>query len=100
MGLQRYRADFHQGSQSNGCVPWYTRWMGGPTLSLIRRCPTPFGPRTVYIRGEPDTWFSIPAACEFRRRTIHGYVTTDNSGNWEFRAMRDATSIFPVVLEG
>lgn len=89
MGLQKYRADKQGQTQSDNAVPWYSNWIGGPSLALIRNCPTPYGPRTVYIRGEPDTFFSIPAACEVRlngkRITIKGYITTTNHGEYVFR---------------
>lgn len=79
MGLQKYRAQRSEGPDTNGAIRWYADWMGGPTLSLIRNCPTPFGPRTVYIRDEPDTFFSIPAACRFRGVTMTGYVTWEDN---------------------
>lgn len=92
MGLQKYRADIMSQTQSDGSVPWFTKWMGGPSLSLIRNCPTPFGPRTVYVRGEPDSWFSIPAACVHKRKTITGYITNGNmNGEYVFRAHVDQT---------
>lgn len=83
MGLQKFRADEAGYPDRNKAIPWYTKWIGGPTLALIRNCPTPFGPRTVYIQGEPDTFFSIPAACSYRRKKVYGYVTC-YEGNWEF----------------
>jgi len=47
-----------------------------------------FGPRTVYITAEPDTFFSQPAACQVRigggkRRDVRGFVTHDENG-WTF----------------
>ena len=85
MGLQKYRADEQGEKQSSGAVPWYARWMGGPTLALVRDCPTPFGPRTVYVRGEPDTFFSIPAACRVKGKTITGWLGCED-GSWSFHA--------------
>ncbi len=85
MGLQKYRADVAGEKQINGAIPYYSNWMGGPTLALIRNCPTNMGPRTVYIRGEADTWFSIPAACRYKGKTITGYITTNDAGEYEFR---------------
>lgn len=84
MGLQKYRADQAGEKQTNGAIPWFTNWMGGPTLALIRNCPTNYGPRTVYIRGEADTWFSIPAACRYKGKTITGYITTNDGGEYVF----------------
>lgn len=91
---QKYRADYPGAKQSNGGIPYYTKWMGGPTLSLIRDCPTEHGKRTVYIRGEADSFFSIPATYEYKRTsktggfvrtTITGYITTDDNGEYVFR---------------
>lgn len=93
MGLQKYRADKAGEKQTNGAIPWYTNWMGGPTLALIRNCPTEHGPRTVYIRGEADTWFSIPAAHYLKVRgkttTITGYITTNDDKEYVFRAHKE-----------
>ncbi len=86
MGLQKFRADIQGEAQKDGAIPFYARWMGGPSLALVRHCQTPFGPRTVYIRGSADTWFSIPAACAFRGRTITGYIISDDNGEYLFRA--------------
>jgi hypothetical protein len=96
MGLQKYRADRAEPAQPNGAIAWCTHWMGGPSLALVRNCPTPFGPRTVYVRGEADTFFSIPAACTFRGRTIQGYLTTDDTG-WTFRPYLYGDTVYPVV---
>jgi hypothetical protein len=88
MGLQKYRADIAGEPCANGAVPHYTRWIGGPTLALVRNCPTEnraIEPRTVYVRGEPDTWFSVPAACRYKRRTVRGYLTMSD-GSYVFRA--------------
>jgi hypothetical protein len=83
--LQKYRADEIGKTDDNGAIPCYARWMGGPTLALVRNCPTPFGPRTVYVSGEPDTYFSIPAVCKVRGMRITGYITSDDKG-YVFRA--------------
>lgn len=101
MSLQKYRADEQGEKQSDGAIPFYTRWMGGPTLALIRHCSTPFGPRTVYVTGEADTWSSLPAACTFRRRTIHGCITIDryDGGRYVFHPYH-FNSIYPTVEEG
>jgi len=86
MGLQKYRADKAGEKQGNGATPWYAQWMGGDTLALLRDCPTPHGPRTVYVRGEPLTYSSIPAACSFKGKTITGYITADENHEYYFRA--------------
>ena len=96
MGLQKYRADKAGPKQKNGGTPWYCNWMGGPTLSIIRHCRITnlvcgtgkalISPRTVYVRGEPDTYFTIPAACKYKGKTIYGYITVDMEGEYVFRA--------------
>lgn len=83
MGLQKYRADKRGETQGNGATPYYTLWMGGPSLALIRDCPTPWGARTVYIRAEADTFFSIPAACTVRGVTVRGYIASE-AGEYVF----------------
>lgn len=88
MGLQKYRADQAGAKQSNGAIPWYSNWMGGPSLALIYNCPianSTLTPRTVYVRGEADTFFSIPAACRYKGKTIRGYITTDDNKEYVFR---------------
>ncbi len=93
MGLQRFRADTSGNKQKNGATPWFTRWMGGPTLSLLRDCPVKVGdvvlePRTVYITNHADTYFSMPAACIFKGKRITGYVGSED-GEYYFRAHND-----------
>jgi hypothetical protein len=85
---QKYRADRAE-LQKDGAKVWYTHWMGGPTLAKIENCrlenlagePR----RTVYITGEPDTWFSIPAVTKYFGKRVVGYVTGDDDGNTVFR---------------
>ena len=94
MGLQKYRADIKGETQTNGSIPFYTKWMGGPSLALIRNCPIKnfrktINPRTVYVRGEPDTAFSQPAACQYQGKTLRGYITQDDNGEYEFRCYID-----------
>jgi hypothetical protein len=89
MGLQKYRADIEEKKQPNGAIPYLTRWMGGPSLALIRNCPIerfPISPRTVYVRGEPNTAYTIPAACRYMGKTVTGYITWSNDGQYIFRA--------------
>lgn len=106
MGLQKYRADVAGDQQSNGATPYYAMWGGGRTLSLVHKCPIRntvvndgVSPRTVYIRGEADTFFSIPAACAYtmprtmtsppKRVILRGYLTTDDVGEYEFRCHKN-----------
>jgi hypothetical protein len=81
--LQKFRADIVGKSDANGAIDWYTNWMGGPSLALIRNCPTPYGARTVYVQGEADTFFTIPAACRVKGKDVRGFLTCED-GQWEF----------------
>lgn len=86
--MQKYRAD-KSSKQADGAVTWWADWFGGPTLAKITDCrlvnlvgePR----RTVYITGEADTFFSIPAATHYMGKRLKGYVTGDDDGNLVFR---------------
>ena len=86
MGLQRYRADKSK-TQSDGAKLWFANWFGGPSLSKIENCrweSLEGEPRvTVYIQGEPDTYFSQPAKCYFMGKIVRGYVTSADSDKRE-----------------
>jgi hypothetical protein len=85
--MQRYRADTSY-NQKDGAVIWNTNWMGGPTLAKIENCRLNLSGeprRTVYITGEPDTFFTIPAATRYLGKYVKGYVTGDDEGNLVFR---------------
>lgn len=86
--MQKYRADVST-TQPDGAVVWSAKWMGGPSLARINNCKLDglAGDmrRTVYITGEADTWFSIPAVCSLAGKHIRGYVTGDGEGNLVFR---------------
>jgi hypothetical protein len=88
MGLQIYRADKAE-TQADGATVWLALWMGGPTVSKIQNCRLDnlAGDMRamVYVTGEPDTAFSIPAACILFGKTVRGYVTPDRDGNLVFR---------------
>jgi hypothetical protein len=89
MGLQKYRVDYAGPTQTNGGTPCYTRWIGGPTLALVRGCKIEgidIPPRTVYVRGEPETYSAIPAVCTYKGQRITGYIATDDHGEYVFRA--------------
>jgi hypothetical protein len=86
--MQKYRADESR-KQDDGAIVWYTQWIGGPTLAKIENCrlSSMAGDmrRTVYITGEPDTYFSQPAVIRLCGCRIKGYVTTDDDGYLVFR---------------
>lgn len=103
MSLQKYRSDEAGEIQSDGSQPFYARWMGGPSLALIKQCrcsndPT-LKPRTVYVTGDADTWFSQPAACQSRGKTIRGFITGDDSGCLVFvRKLPLLTTLAPKLI--
>lgn len=86
--MQRYRANTSE-TQPDGAKLWYSNWLGGPTLAKIENCKLESLQgdmrRTVYITGEPDTYFSIPAVCKIAGCRVKGYVTGDGEGNTVFR---------------
>lgn len=86
--MQKYRADESK-TQADGAIVWSANWMGGPSLAKIVNCrlANMAGDmrRTVYITGEPDTWFSIPAVCKLAGCRVRGYVTGDDDHNLVFR---------------
>ena len=81
MGLQKYRADRAE-PQADGSIHYYADWMGGPSLAKIANCRMDGSDlrRMVYVTGEPDTWFSQPAACKVKGETVRGYLTGDDAG--------------------
>jgi len=86
--MQKYRADKYK-VQSDNAVLYYSDWQFGPTLAKIYNCHLEGLQgdmrRTVYITGEADTWFSIPAICKIAGCRVKGYVTNGDSGNLVFR---------------
>lgn len=81
MGLQKYRSDSNE-PQNDGAVLHYADWIGGPTLSKITNCRIDNFPDklrgTVYITGEADSFFSIPAAMSYKGKTVRGFVTSED----------------------
>jgi hypothetical protein len=87
--MQKYRADKSEQMQ-DGSIAWFADWIGGPILSKIEKCRLANLEgdmrRTVYITGEADTYFSIPAVCSLGGCRVKGYVTCDtDSGSYIFR---------------
>lgn len=85
--MQRYRADTRK-EQTDKAILWFAEWMGGPSLSRVNNCRlvnlAGDMRRTVYITGESDTWFSVPAVTRIGGRYVRGYVTHDDDGNAVF----------------
>jgi hypothetical protein len=81
MGLQKYRFDQTGKAEPNGSVPLYTQWNGGQSLAGIRHCPCQDGKtRTVYVTGEADTVYSIPAVASVGGSRTVGWISHDESG--------------------
>lgn len=82
MGIQKYRNDRQGEKSANGYIPCYSDWNYGPSLAMIKNCPMDNGlsPRTVYIQGEADTFFSIPAAINVKGKTVKGWISCDDEG--------------------
>jgi hypothetical protein len=73
---QKYRSDT-QTTNPDGSTSHFANWLGGPTLSKVTNCMCEDGtPRTVIVTGEPDSFFSIPAATSRKGLTIKGFLTT------------------------
>lgn len=88
--MQKYRADKSE-LMGDGSIQWFADWIGGPTLAKIENCRLENLQgdmrRTVYITGEADSFFSIPAICKIQGCRVKGYVTgaADASGTLVFR---------------
>jgi hypothetical protein len=85
--MQKYRADSSE-TQSDGATVWFADWLGGATISRINNCRLVnlHGDMraTVYITGEPDTYFSTPAVCRLFGCRVKGYITGDGEGQIVF----------------
>jgi hypothetical protein len=86
--MQKYRADIRE-EQSDCAVVWSAQWMGGPSLARVNNCRLVSLEgnmrATVYVTGEADTWFSIPAVCSLKGARVRGYLTSDDERNIVFR---------------
>lgn len=85
--MQKYRADVAE-AQDDGAIIWSAQWMGGRSLARINNCRIASLQgdmrATVYLTGEADTFFSIPAVCRLMGKRVKGYVTSDD-GQLVFR---------------
>lgn len=79
MGMQKFYAGKARKPDPNGAIQWVSSPYG--CLAKVDKCPCEDGKaRTVYITGQPDTYFSIPAATRVRGKYVGGYVTSDENG--------------------
>jgi hypothetical protein len=84
MGIQKYRFDITEPADENGVIVLKSNWMGGHPIAGLRNCPCgDHGRRMVYVTGEPDTYFSIPAAIMVKGKRINGWIGCED-GKWEF----------------
>lgn len=80
-----YRRDRSQVNE-HGQTLHYAEWMGGPTLAAVVSAVCADGKgRTVNVRGEADTFFSIPASTRIGGKYASGYLYVED-GRWFFRA--------------
>lgn len=102
MSMKRYRFDRTGEAEPNGSVPVFSDWHGGPTLAGVHNCPCPDGKRrTVYVLGEADTYFTVPAAISIRDRRIKGFLTHDDTPDgyvFNSKAMVTVMSWKPEVI--
>ena len=86
MAIQLYRFDRAGAAYENGAIPMFADWKYGSTLSGVKNCPCgAYGRRTVYMRSEPDTYFSQPAVIRVKGKIIRGR-TYANAKEISFRA--------------
>jgi hypothetical protein len=52
-----------------------------------------------YITGEPDSWFSIPAAIKYKGHTVRGYITGADSDAPEGLVFRPLNADKPRLAE-
>jgi len=89
MGLQKYHT-YNGGAPEcapNGSETHYG-WTAhrGRHIALIKCCPCDTAPpRTAYVQGEADTFFSLPAAVRIQGRHVRGVLMRDDEG-WSFTA--------------
>ena len=90
--MQKFRADKSE-VQADGAIVWRSDWMGGPSLARINNCRLQNLAgnmrATVYVTGEADTWFSVPAVCKIKGCRVRGYVTGE-SDTGDIVALSDA----------
>ena len=80
--MQKYRADRAEPNQ-DGSISWFAIWQGGPSLAKVENCRLDLEGdmrRTVYVTGEPGSFFSTPAVCRISGCKIVGFLTSDGDG--------------------
>lgn len=86
MGLQKYHTIGEEPEKlPNGSIACRGHTWHGTHLALVRNCPIYRGGEyvqrlTAYVQGEPDTFFSIPAAVKLKGKTVRGHLTIDETG--------------------
>jgi hypothetical protein len=78
--MLKYRAD-KAVKEADGSVVWFSEpWHVMAKIDNCRVCLAGDPRGAVYITGEPDTWFSIPAVMSYLGKRMKGYVTSDDDG--------------------
>jgi hypothetical protein len=80
--------------QPDGSIVQYVSWFGDISRVINCRWESLHGePRvTAFVRGQPDTFFSVPAYCHYNNARVYGYLTGDDDGNIVFRHTYHAPS--------
>jgi len=93
MSIAKYRSDVKDAPCANGSIMWRTKWMGGRTPAKVENCPIDgdMTPRMVYVQGDADSFFSIPAACSYKGKRVNGWLefNSDDDGGWLFHPNKD-----------
>lgn len=86
--MQVYRADVSF-PNPDGSILWCAKTIFGTHLAKIENCRLDSLEgnmrRTVYITGEANTYFSVPAVCMIQGCRVKGYVTHDSDDVLVFR---------------
>ena len=95
MEMQKYRADVMGETSPNGAVPFYSNWIGGPRLALIRNCPNNAGISRHRLRhwGARHVFpQSLPYAVTSERGFWDSYVARTETGFQRVRFQRKGES--------
>ena len=85
MASLKFRVDVEEENE-HGQTVGYSKWIGGPSLARVKGavCNDNIR-RTAFITGEADTFFSIPARVNIGKKSVKGWLGTED-GLWRFYA--------------
>lgn len=72
----------HYSDSGQTWLCYYGMWQIPYHAALL--CPDGVIRHTHRIAAEPDTFFSIPCAVKVRGKTVTGFLTTNNAGEYTF----------------